>query len=427
MSSKYIPYSQGTASTKRSILENDNLTLATNSANISLDNAVRLIDAPSRTDPVFMEHVFKLLIAYNELDVLARSVGVSHEVAGHAKSLYSQVYNFSDFEGHRFQHDTLVAACIYIACSQKDQRRTMPEVFKSSHATTQQMLSSYETLKNFFAFPPETRRLHSEADIHLQYAYKEIVCLSDSNSIPPHASTYAKHLYKKVHGSDSTRDQDQRLIIASCLLIACRGLKTPRTFQEIFAMDSVATQDHIGKTFKSLEVFFTAENNQKLTEILNAKGTVTDTVADARAAGRIVDIIQEVTEQLELEVKPDSINRRNAAFQASFAPTAPSPASIATTEGKNMETDTTTAPAAPLVAKMAHAFHDSAENAVSTLPPTVPATVAGRKDAPATHNTLYNVICCQCKKILNLQNIHYAFYCLNCKHKRCDKCTMQAV
>ena len=102
-------------------------------------------------------------------------------------------------------------------------------------------------------------------------------------------------------------------------------------------------------------------------------------------------------------------------------------ASMATPDSKDGEMDSTTA--APFAATMAYTLHASTDtnNAISTLPPTAPATLAGREKARATRNTLYNVICCQCKKILNLQNIHYAFYCLNCKHKRCDNCTMQAI
>ena len=103
-----------------------------------------------------------------------------------------------------------------------------------------------------------------------------------------------------------------------------------------------------------------------------------------------------------------------------------STASMATTDSADGETNPTTASAASFAATMAHDTTD-ANIAISTLPPTAPATLAGREKARATRNTLYNVICCRCKKILNLQNVHYAFYCVSCHHRRCNNCTMQAI
>ena len=145
-------------------MDTDNLALAAKSANISIDNGVPLPDDPSEMGSPYQQHVFNLVIANSELDKLVKSMGVSWEVAHHAKSLYSQVYNFGNFEGREFQHDTLIAACVYISCSDKDQPRSMTDVFKSSQATTQQMWAVYGTLKKLFSDVAEARRLSSKAD-----------------------------------------------------------------------------------------------------------------------------------------------------------------------------------------------------------------------------------------------------------------------
>lgn len=312
--------SEGGKFTQNDLSANDNLTLATTCANISLRNAVRLKDPPTHRGPVYEQHVFNLLIAYNEIDILAKSVGVSPEVAAHAKSLYSQVYNFSDFEENRFQHDTLIAGCHYIACCEKNQDRTMPDVFKSSRAETKQMLSVYETLKAFFAVPVETRSLLSEGDKRLQSAYEEIRRLSVSLSIPPYASQYINRLYKMTHDSGSFRDQDQKLIMVTWLLIACRQLGIPRSFQAILAIDPGVTKDRLGRTFKTLEVFLSAGSKQKTTETSQIRDDARGTIADVRSNDRIIHTLQELTEQLNLETDPPPIERRNAVVEASFAP-----------------------------------------------------------------------------------------------------------
>ena len=60
-------------------------------------------------------------------------------------------------------------------------------------------------------------------------------------------------------------------------------------------------------------------------------------------------------------------------------------------------------------------------NTVSTLPPTAPANASTNRSSAAVQNTLYNVWCCRCGRLLNLQNVHYVHTCL-CAHRRCDRC-----
>lgn len=426
MSSQHPSLPQGERSSQSIIFENDNLTLATKSANVSMDNAVQLKDAPFQTGSVFERHVFSLVIAYNEIDVLAKSVGVSQKFTVHAKSLYTQVYNYSDFDGHEFQHDTLIAACVYIACCEKDQPRTMPEIFKSTNATAQQMITVCETLKAFLAIPMETRSLLSKADKRLQFAYREIDTLSVSSGIPPRASDHAKYLYKKIHSSQSFDDQDHRPIIASCLLIACYQLNVPQNVAEIFANDHGITKDQVAKTLKSLEAFYAAGKSKE--SKVTPETAVTSTAAEARSTYQIINTLQEMIERLNLKDDTSTTNQQKADPRATFEPTAPTPASIATSEDDETKIGNSSAPSAPFTANIAYTSHGSpTDNIVNTIPPTGPAAVASRKDARAMRKTLYNVICCQCKKILNLQNIHYTFQCVSCKHKRCNNCTMEAI
>lgn len=208
----------------------------------------------------------------------------------------------------------------------------MGEVFKSTHAKTQQMLSVYGTLKEFFDTSPETRRTLSEPDKQSLSAYKEIGSFADSIGIPPYVSHYAKNVYGRVHGFDGFEDHDQKLVIASCLCVACSQLKIPRAAPEIFALVPSATEADMKRWFESLELFFVAEIRQKTTE--TPQEIVTDTSADAHSAERIVHKLQELSEQLTLIENLDRINRPDTIVRASFTPTVPAPASFGPNEGE---------------------------------------------------------------------------------------------
>ena len=347
MSQQQTPVPPEGTSTQKRILEDDNLTLAITCANTSLHNAVRLRHPPSHTGSPFEQHTFNLVTAYNEFDILTKSLGVSHEVAAHAKSLYSQVYNFSGLEDGRFQHEILIAGCGYIACYEKDQGRSMLEVFESSRATVPQMVSVYRALATFFAVPVRTRSVQSEGDGRLQAGYEEIGKLSRSISIPLYAMQHVKRLYKKTHNAGSFRDEDRKVVIVAYLLIACRQLHFPQTVSEILALDPGATKVYLGRAFKSLGMFFTAESKRHVTETRQPGDTARSTTADARSNDRIIRTLRELTEQLHLDGEPLLSGRRNAVFRANFAFTA------------------STAPTAPTIPPEApatnrtHAHHDS--------------------------------------------------------------------
>ena len=298
MSSQDISHSQREMSTQNSISDQDNFTLAGEIANISTENAVV---APSLTGSVHERHVIKLTIAYNEMDVLVKSLSASHEVAGYAKLLYSEVYNFSDFEELQLQHNAIVAACVHIACGEKNQQRAMPEVFRSSHATTQQMLIVSGKLKDFFATPLVRESLLSEEDKRLQSAYDALASISDPIKIAPIVVYYAKRLCKKVCNSGSFKDEEESLTVPWCLLIASRQLNDPRSFEEIFTILPGATKADMGRTGESLKVFFAAEDRQETTEASQTQGTIMGAGADARSTGKVVRTLQELIVQLNTE------------------------------------------------------------------------------------------------------------------------------
>lgn len=298
MSSQDILHSQREMSTQNSISDQDNFTLAGEIANISTENAVV---APSGTGSVYARHVVKLTIAYNEMDVLVKSVGVSHEVAGHAKLLYSEVYNFSDIEELQSQHNAIVAGCVHIACGEKNEQRAMPEDFRSSHATTQQMLIVSGRLKDFFANRPVRGPLLSEEDKRLQSAYDTLASISDPIKIDPIVVYYAKRLCKKVCNSGSFKDEEESLTVPWCLLIASRQLNDPRSFEEIFTILPGATKADMERTGESLKVFFAAEDRQETTETPQTQGTITGAGADARSTGGVVRTLQKLIEQLNTE------------------------------------------------------------------------------------------------------------------------------
>ena len=96
----------------------------------------------------------------------------------------------------------------------------------------------------------------------LAAAYKEIGALSESLGITSNVANCAKFLFKQVSDAGAFRGKPQETVIAGCLFIACRQENVPRSFREIFALTRVSKAE-IGRTFKALEKFFSAENQQK--------------------------------------------------------------------------------------------------------------------------------------------------------------------
>jgi transcription initiation factor TFIIB len=102
-------------------------------------------------------------------------------------------------------------------------------------------------------------------------AYKEIGALCDGFNIQKNVADTAKYLFKVVDDAKAFKGKSQDVIIAGCIFIACRQCKVPRTFTEIFAVTKV-TRKEIGRIYKALEKFFTAQNLERINSVVSNGG-----------------------------------------------------------------------------------------------------------------------------------------------------------
>lgn len=114
----------------------------------------------------------------------------------------------------------------------------------------------------------------SSSNRSLLGAYADIGAYCEAIQITQHVCTTAKSLYKLVSDKKAIRKRPQSAIIAGCIFIACRQCNVPRTFAEIFALTKVPKKE-IGRTFKFLEKFFSANGTGKTTA-KTKPGTVID-------------------------------------------------------------------------------------------------------------------------------------------------------
>lgn len=105
-------------------------------------------------------------------------------------------------------------------------------------------------------------------------AYKEIGALCDGFNIQKNVADTAKYLFKIVDDAKAFKGKSQDVIIAGCIFIACRQCKVPRTFTEIFAVTKV-TRKEIGRIYKALEKFFTAQNLERINSVVSSGGKLT--------------------------------------------------------------------------------------------------------------------------------------------------------
>ncbi|KAI1933630.1 transcription initiation factor IIB [Ophidiomyces ophidiicola] len=102
-------------------------------------------------------------------------------------------------------------------------------------------------------------------------AYKEIGALCDGFNIQKNVADTAKYLFKVVDDAKAFKGKSQDVIIAGCIFIACRQCKVPRTFTEIFALTRVSKKE-IGRIYKALEKFFTAQNLERINSVVSSGG-----------------------------------------------------------------------------------------------------------------------------------------------------------
>ncbi|KAJ6093256.1 hypothetical protein N7486_008545 [Penicillium sp. IBT 16267x] len=108
----------------------------------------------------------------------------------------------------------------------------------------------------------QNKQSNEKSNKALLAAYKEIGALCDGFNIQKNVADTAKYLFKVVDDAKAFKGKSQDVIIAGCIFIACRQCKVPRTFTEIFAVTKV-TRKEIGRIYKALEKFFTAQNIER--------------------------------------------------------------------------------------------------------------------------------------------------------------------
>lgn len=136
-----------------------------------------------------------------------------------------------------------------------------------------------ETSISFGAGGSRSRELHraqnkmssEKANKSLLAAYKEIGALCDGFNIQKNVADTAKYLFKIIDDAKAFKGKTQDVIIAGCIFIACRQCKVPRTFTEIFAVTKVSRKE-IGRIYKALEKFFTAQNLERINSVVSSGG-----------------------------------------------------------------------------------------------------------------------------------------------------------
>lgn len=119
----------------------------------------------------------------------------------------------------------------------------------------------------------QNKQSSEKANKALLAAYKEIGAMCDGFNIPKNVADTAKYLFKVVDDAKAFKGKSQDVIIAGCIFIACRQCKVPRTFTEIFAVTKVSRKE-IGRIYKALEKFFTAQNIERNNAVVSSGGIV---------------------------------------------------------------------------------------------------------------------------------------------------------
>jgi len=97
----------------------------------------------------------------------------------------------------------------------------------------------------------KSRSTLSSSDRTLKTAHSNIRAMGDRINLPKSITDEAMSLFKQVHESKQLRGRNNEAVATSCLFMACRKMKVPRTFKEICAVSNVSKKD-IGKIFKKI-------------------------------------------------------------------------------------------------------------------------------------------------------------------------------
>ena len=115
-------------------------------------------------------------------------------------------------------------------------------------------------------------------DNNLISSYRRIDSDCEGFGIPRTVRETAKDYFKQVEDAKALKGKrkPQDVIIASCIFLACRQCRLPRTFQEIFQLTNVPKKE-INKTFRWLENFLSTNSAKKAAEIEAEGGIINQT------------------------------------------------------------------------------------------------------------------------------------------------------
>lgn len=139
-----------------------------------------------------------------------------------------------------------------------------------------------------------------KSEKQLVAVFKEIQSMAERIGLSKVVADTAKQLYKKAEdkraeGEKSLRGKKQEPIIATCIYIACKQQKVPRTFKEICVLTKVPKRE-IGRCYTLLrKILFSSEPKTKHTDI-----ALNDIVTQDSDSSKIDSFIERFGSQLGL-------------------------------------------------------------------------------------------------------------------------------
>jgi len=125
-----------------------------------------------------------------------------------------------------------------------------------------------------------------KSEKQLVAVFKEIQSMAERIGLPKVVADTAKQLYKKAEdkraeGEKSLRGKKQEPIIASCIFIACKQQKVPRTFKEICNLTKVPKRE-IGRCYNLLKKILYTQEPKVNSDDINISEIVTADTGFAR-------------------------------------------------------------------------------------------------------------------------------------------------
>lgn len=127
----------------------------------------------------------------------------------------------------------------------------------------------------------QAMQLENKADKALQAAYAQVEAWGEKAKLTAPVKTAAKMYFKRVYEANALRGKQTDVILAGCLFIACRQLRTPRSFNEIFGLTSVPKKE-IGRAYKNLEKFLTKAAHDNIQAVEGSGGIANRDVLEYR-------------------------------------------------------------------------------------------------------------------------------------------------